>query len=262
MPVSCAAVREQLAEYAVGVLSERERTAVDRHLQWCAACRKEAEELTGAAASLALALRPAPVPESLLGRIVAAIARAARTPAFRRRTRAAASIAVAAMVAISALGWGAVMAGRAEKFEDRAKREAQGRMEELQRFRKSIRNFAPLGTGLRSDQTYLAQLAPVSGGQLGGGAALELVSPSLMDFVIVHVGGLAPGPRSMPYQIWLQDGNGNALRAGLLTELDADGGGESFHEFPEADLAGFTTVVIRDAQGDVVLRGVAEPAGS
>ncbi|MGZ4151314.1 MAG: zf-HC2 domain-containing protein, partial [Actinomycetota bacterium] len=36
MPVSCSAVRDQLAEYAVGVLPPRERRAVERHLEWCA----------------------------------------------------------------------------------------------------------------------------------------------------------------------------------------------------------------------------------
>src|SRR5919206_3169097 len=100
MPAACAAVRDQLAEHAVGVLLPRERRAVERHLEWCAACRKEATELETAAATLAFALPPADVPPSLFERIRSAIARVAHPSPLRRGTRSAAAIAIAAMVAI------------------------------------------------------------------------------------------------------------------------------------------------------------------
>ncbi len=262
MPAACAAIREQLGEYAVGVLHERERDGVERHLRWCAGCRKEAQELSGAAASLAFALPPEPVPDGLLERILAAIGRLARTPAFRRRTRAAASVAIAAMVALSALGWGAVMAGRADRFADRARAEAQRRANALQQFQKLFGEFqGRLNTGLRSDRTFFAQLAPTGLG-VGGGAAVEFVSDqTTTDFIMVHVSGLPRDDASLPYRIWVVDGAGNALRAGRLTQLDTNGAGESFFEFPETDLTGYTRVVVRNARGEVVLRGVAEQLG-
>lgn len=255
MPAECAAVRDQLAEYAVGVVPERERAEIERHLERCAACRKEAGELASAASTLAFALPPAELPEGLLERVLGQIARTVRTPAFRRRTRAAASVAIAAMVALSALGWGAVMAGRAERFEVLARAEADRQTAALQEFQKVVGDLrGRLPTGLPTGEARLASLAP-SGGGAGGGAALELVSTHLMDFVMVHVSGLRePG---LPYRVWLVADDGRTLSAGRLTNLDASGGGEVFHEF-DADLAPYTTVLLRDAHGGVALRGVVE----
>ncbi|MGZ4113630.1 MAG: zf-HC2 domain-containing protein [Actinomycetota bacterium] len=257
MPVSCSVVRDQLAEYAVGVLPPRERRAVERHLEWCAACRKEAEELTGAAATLAFALDPAPVPEPLLDRVRGAISRVVRPSSLRRGTRSAAMIAIAALVAISALGWGAVMAGRAQRFEDRARVEAASRTSELRRFRMLFRDLqSEIGTELQTDDARLAQLAPIGSG-LGGGAAMELLSQHYLDFVMVHVSGLSRQASSAPYTVWLLDGTGNAVRAGRLTALDQDGGGDVFHQF-NFDLTPYTTVLLRDANGQVALRGVVD----
>jgi hypothetical protein len=257
MPAECATVREHLAEFAVGVLSGRDRRTVERHLEWCAGCRKEAEELSGAAAGLAYALEPAPLPAGLLTRVLAGIRRLVRGPALGRRTRTAASLAIAAAVAISALGWGAVMAGRAERYQVLARQEVDRQTRALQQLQKVFQALqARLGTELRADETRLARLAPALGG-LGGGAALQLVSPSIRDFVMVHVSGLPRDGSELPYRVWLVDGAGNAVRAGRLTTLDASGGGEVFHEF-DTDLTPYTTVELRTATGALALRGSVE----
>ncbi len=121
--MNCTAVRDRLPERALGAVSANDGQVLDRHLAWCAACRKEAGELERAAATFAFALAPVEPEPELEDRVVDVVRSAAskRQPLVARRGRLAVALAVAGMVAVSGLGWGAVMAGRAARFEDLAK---------------------------------------------------------------------------------------------------------------------------------------------
>jgi hypothetical protein len=249
--VNCLEVRELLPELALGVLAPEDRERVERHLQWCAGCRKEATDLGSGAATFAFALEPARVPQGLGDRVVARVRRAAGAPRTPRRARMAAAAVVAAMVAVASLGWGAVMAGRADRFAERAERAERQQAEALERFQRILAGVIP-GQELPDDQTYLGRLAPPAGGG-GGGAVLQLVSPTILDFVMVIVSGLEPADASMPYRVQLVNAGGEVLRAGLIEELDADGGAEMFHQFKTADLTGYTAVNVVDATGELVL---------
>jgi hypothetical protein len=253
--VNCVAVRDQLPELAVGVLSERERVALERHLQWCAGCRKEAAELGEAAATFALALAPAPLPDGLEDRVVAGVGRAAARPKSRRRTRTAIAAIIAAAIAVASLGWGAVMAGKAQRFAERAAQAEQARSQALAQFQ-HVLDTLPFQA--RADETHLGQLAPTPAIQQGGGAVLQLVSPTRLDFVIVIVNGLPRDPKLAPYRVTLRDAGGRVLQGGTIAELDADGGGQAFRQFRNTDLTGFTTVLVRDASGRVVLKGTVD----
>lgn len=255
--MTCLEVRELLPELAVDVLSADQRAGVERHLQWCAGCRKEAADLGQAAATFGFALAPAPVPQGLGERVVARVRRAAGAPGTARRARTAAASIIAAMVAVSSLGWGAVMAGRADRFAERAALAEREQSAALERFQKTIANIIP-GREILEDQMISGQLAPAGGG-VGGGFALQLVSPTILDFSMVIVNGLdAVATELLPYRVRLVDADGDELRAGRIEELDADGGAEVFHQFKRADLTGFTNVVVVDATGDVVLSGTVD----
>jgi predicted anti-sigma-YlaC factor YlaD len=250
--VTCLEVRELLPEHAMGVLGEADRERVQRHLQWCAGCRKEAGDLGQAASTLAFALAPAPLPEGLGERVIARVRRATGAPGTRRRARTTAASLVAATVAFASLGWGAVMAGRADRFAGRAERAERVQEAAIERFQTVLAQVIPSDTVSSSD-THLGQLAPVASGT-GGGFALQLVSPEILDFVMVIVNGL-DDPDGLPLRVWLVNERGRELRAGRIGELDADGGAEVYREFETQGLGGFTTVNVVDSTGEVVLTG-------
>lgn len=255
--MSCLEVREHLPELALGVLPEDDRVPVERHLRWCAGCRKEAADLETATATLGFALEAAPAPEGLGDRIVARVPRASGAPVAPRRTRMAAGAVAAALVAVASLGWGAVMAGRAERFADRAERAEREQLAALERFQRAVSQVFP-GQDVHDSDMHLGQLAPVAA-RPGGGAALQLVSPTILDFSMVIVSGLDPADAgALPYRVRLENARGEVLRAGRIDELDADGSAEVFHQFKTQDLTGFTTVSVVDASGQVVLTGTVD----
>jgi hypothetical protein len=253
--VTCLEVRELLPERSIGVLPEPERERLGRHLQWCAGCRKEAGDLDQAAATLAFVLPPAAPPADLEERVVARLRRAAGAPVTRRRARTVAAAIVAAAIAFASLGWGAVMAGRADRFAIRAEQAEREQAAAIEKFRKVYANFIP-GRDLPDNDTHIGPLAPVAAGT-GGGFVLQLVSPTVLDFVMVIVNGLDDADR-LPLRVQLLNGDGTVLRAGRITQLNAEGGADVYHQFPTQDLAGFTKVRVVDDQGQVVLVGIVD----
>ena len=253
--MTCLEVRELLPEHAIGVLGELEHQRVQRHLKTCAGCRKEAGDLGQAASTLAFALAPAPLPEGLDDRVVARVRRAAGAPGTRRRARTATVALVAAALVFASLGWGAVMAGRAERFADRAAQAQREQAVAIEHFQQVLGNVIP-GGSLSDDETHIGQLAPVAAGT-GGGFALQLVSPRILDFVMVIVNGL-DDPSVLPLRVQLVNGRGRALRAGRIDTLDANGGAEVYHQFRTKGLGGFTTVNVVDPAGRLVLTGTVD----
>jgi hypothetical protein len=252
----CTAVRDLLPEFVLGVLPPGQRAEVEGHVAWCAGCRKEAAELGHGAATLAFALPPASPPSYVEHAVVDSIRSAATAPTARRRTRTAAAATVAAMVAISALGWGAVMAGRAERFEARAAEELRARQQAIQQFERFAAGRTGLFELLPPNETHLGQLTPVGEGTSGGGFVLQLASPDWIDFTFTHVSGLPTDPARAPYRVYLRNADGDEIAAGRIASVDrVDGTGEVFREFVTSDLEGFTTVVVRDSDGATVMRG-------
>jgi hypothetical protein len=245
--VNCLAVRDRLTEHALGVLALRDAAVVDRHLAWCAACRKESGDLHRAAVTLAFAVAPADPSPELEDHVLASVKGAVGVhPTRGSRGRVAVAAVVAAMVAVAGLGWGAVMAGRAARFEDRVK---------IVRVRDDtgIENFLNALGGIRTADAK-ARLADLQtrDASPAGGAALTLLSPSSPDVVVIMVSGL--GERPAPYVVELRARGGRRLRVGTMRRVDADGAARLTRNF-EVDLSPYDRVVVLDASGATVLSG-------
>lgn len=256
--MTCLEVRDRLVERSLGALPLEDVREVDRHVAWCAGCRKEAAELDRAAATFAFTLAPEEPPAELEERVVTAVLAAADAPGAQRpsrRGRSATASVIAAAIAVSALGWGTAMAGRAERFRERAVQAQVDQFDAISSF-KDVIDAAAVDP---ANRVFLGTLAPPAG-RSGGGSALTLVSPSITDFVMVTVAGLPPAHAdATPYEVWIvSDVTGQRLRVGdPIRRLNADGGAMRVQN--ARDLSAFRSVVVTDARGAVVLRGEVGP---
>jgi len=246
--VTCLAVRDRFPEYALGTLIREERAEVERHLAFCAACRKETSELQGAASVLAFALRPAEPEGQLEPRVVEAVASVAARPP--RRTRSAVAAVLAAALAVAGLGWGAIMAGRAERSDAEARTAERLMQDAFRRFEAVLvgRDYAP---GTLADARR-GTLVP-TGDREGAGVAMVLVSRQFDDVAFAFVTGL---PRKgAPYRVALVAGDGERLAVGTIRErgLDQAGSAEIARDFSDEELGRFSRVVVSNSSGRVVL---------
>lgn len=249
--VSCSVVRELLTEHTLGVAGAREALIVERHLAWCAACRKEAQDLARAAATFAYATPPANLPSGLEDRVVDAVQRVAGRPVSgRRRTaRRAGTLVLAAAIALSGLGAGAVIARRSapeEQTEVVADRASQA-LTEFSRLIDDSRFMDP------EAGVFLGVLGPESAGRARG-TAMTIVVPRLKDRVVVMVTGLPEGGARLPYRVAIADGMGTIIDVGTFSTLDPGGEATAIASVSR-DLTPFVNVFVTDARDRVVLRG-------
>jgi len=252
--VNCPAVRDRLPEHALGVADHHDVHAIERHLAWCAACRKEARDLERAAATLAFAPAPAAPPRELEERIVAAVRRDRPSPPITkpglRRGRRFGIVLVAAALMIAGLGTGAVLGRRDVPPADKPSTLAQQQDAAFERFQRIIQSAGP-------DTKAAVGLLTPSGKVPWRGAALVIVSPSGDDQVVVTVDGL---PRARgPYRIAITDRHGHTVPVAVIRHLDKEGGAMKGRVMAR-DLTDYVRVVVTDARGRTVLTGVLDPA--
>jgi hypothetical protein len=258
--MDCLPVRERLTEYALSTLDRDERAFVERHLEWCAGCRKEAAELTSAAALAGEAVPQAEPPAELEDRIVRAVRAAAGTRPRRRRVRGVAVLAAATLVLLAlGVGWGASVVQSARHKEQAAVSRADAIAERLDRL---FRTLVPHHQGGHPtvgprDQLRKAQLAPPSLGMHGGGSAALFISHVQDDWALVVVGGLSE--KAAPYRVSLRNQYGQFAYVGAISKLDAGGGAAIWHEYQQ-HLNAYTDVIVKDRGGRIVLSGSVSPA--
>lgn len=256
--MTCVEVRDRLPEHAVGVLDDAVGRQVERHLEWCAGCRKESAELAEGVETLGRSLAPASPPAALEERVVNRVLMAAGRrpqPSRRRTVRVLVSATLAAaMVALGAVGWG--IAERRQAIDAR---------EELARIQGVQDRLAALVDRLQqqlriSGKIFQAELYPGTRDQAAG-AAMVLSPRDGSGFVVVHV--VRPlDPSLGPFVAEVRDVEGHTLRVGQLTPHRAGGfvlqnlNLESNTSRPGAvDLERLTSISILDGSGVPVLLG-------
>lgn len=257
--MTCAEVRDRLAEYALGVLAPGELRDVERHLEWCAGCRKESEELREGLVPVAMALPPAQPPTSLeqhvVDGIVAAAGTGGRGPVRRRwgiRALAAATMA-AALLALGAVGWGLAERNHARDVD-----------QELALARQRLRDVAELIGDLRTRfsgaGTILeGQLYPLRGSQ-SVGSGLVVTTPSAADFVFADV--IPPVAQARePSRVRILDSAGSVLFDGRLTKTP--NGDFRMGAYTGRELEDATSMVVLDPAGRKLMIASLKPkAGS
>jgi hypothetical protein len=227
--MECPAVRDVLAEFALGTLPPDRRAEVERHLAWCAGCRKEAGRLGEGAAAAAMALPDVDPPPNLEGRVVAAVSAGARRS--RRPRGAVVAATVAAVVAVGSMAWAASMVGRIDRLENEQAGLDVGRIEQV------VRELG--GRDVRS-----TDLVAVG----AGGEGRALVYDGSSDWVLVVASGLPEGR----YRAYLSMSGGRMD----IGRMWPQGAGELavVRIFP-ADISAFDGVLVATSDGEVVLRG-------
>ena len=252
--MNCLAVRELLPDHALAALAPRERPSVERHLEWCAACRKECSELEEAAALLAFTASPAEPSASLEDRIVARVRRRSRKgDGLHGRLRLAlGAVAIAAVVAASGLGWGAVQARRANDAEAQASIEQQERLKE-QAFQSLIDRGVPFTRP--GDRALFALLDSDSDSARGGhGWGFVMLSSQGKDVAGVRLVGLDSSTDALPYRVWAVFAQGRRLLVGKITSLDQAGAAQVVKRVGR-DLGQATEFEVQDVGGSAVLSG-------
>ncbi|HZT66480.1 MAG TPA: hypothetical protein VFA11_11880 [Acidimicrobiales bacterium] len=101
--MTCEQLDEVSAELALGVLSGSERALALEHLQGCASCRAEVEQLASIGDALLELVPPAEPPLGFENRVAALLHERAETPVPRRWARGMVAVVAAACLAVG--GW-------------------------------------------------------------------------------------------------------------------------------------------------------------
>ena len=248
--MNCLSVRERLAEYALDTLELPLASDVERHLEGCAGCRKESEELRDGAAVLAFDLPTVAPPTALGARVIGRVVRARGIRPHRRSRRA---WRVAGAAGLAAAIFAAAALASAVHTRDMQLQELKAN---AARKNKQIDALTGLIDHLRREQAlngtvYGAEFVPVAHGS-GSGAAVVVVRRNAGDWLFLQA-NIASSQG--PFRALLVEG-GKTYAAGALSKT-ADGGYAFTHgiRYLDADLSAASAIVIVDAAGRTILVG-------
>jgi putative zinc finger protein len=243
--MSCLEIRERLTEHALGLLPAAEAEEVDRHLQWCHGCRKEAAELAEGAGAFGLALPPVEPPPALESKIVNRLRTATgrTTQGGLRRVRGlVAATLVAALIALGATGWALAERSHALTLEQR-----------LTAMRGRVQNFAELLKSSGGGKTFQADLLSPEGSP-GSGFAAMFSAPRVDSLLFVDV--VLPDDLKGPFAVQVVDTR-RTWEAGTVKKTAS--GEWILAQRTGVDFEHALAVTVVDKQRRIVLMGPVHP---
>ncbi len=216
---------DDLALYALGSLSAEERAALQKHLEGCASCRRELEQLRGDMALMAISTGGPMPPQRARQRLLTAVAREPRAGAVPAITSGRARRGWWAMVPWFAAAALAVVAFWFWRQSDRLSL----RVAELQR--RSVEQQAQLqqakevvATLTATDAMIVPVAAPNTPPQPQG-KAIYVRDKSRLIFMASN---MPPLPPQKTYELWLIPMQGAPIPAGMF-KPDARGNAMVIH---------------------------------
>jgi hypothetical protein len=248
--MTCLEVREQMAEYTLGLLQKPAAHEIERHLAWCPGCRKESGELLEGAASLGFSLPQVEPHPSLEWRIVGRLTgtQNSRKPS-RRGFRVLVAATLAAMLgAVGAMSWAIAERNRVESIKATIVRQVDN-IAKLQELLKSFEN----GEAKARHATLVARPG------FRGASGLALIYPTA-NFPDLYLVSMKPPDDSglAPYKVGLLDTGGDLVAGGEFVQTT---GGLLSYEVSGADLSKVTSIVVADILGRTVLEGKVSTTG-
>ena len=199
---------DDLSLYALGALEGEERAALEKHLEGCASCRRELEQLRGDMALMALsAAGPAP-PMRARTRLMTAVSLDTRAKPIVVKKRswwgAFGWVAATAMAAIAVFFWhqSDQMAQRMASLDN----EISAQQAELERVRSVVAT-------LTSPDAQVVTVAAPNAPPQPQGKAIYVRDRSSLVFIASN---LPAPPASKAYELWLIPKEGAPIPAGVF----------------------------------------------
>ena len=197
---------ENLALYSLGVLQGEERSALDKHLESCADCRRELEHLRGDTALLGLAAGGPKPPERSRGRLMKAVAREPKfTPVPQRSWWGIAGWAAAVAMALVAFAFW----GQYENSKRQIAIMSQAAIEQQEALEKAREVVETLTATDAMSVTLVAAKTPPQ----PQGKAIYLRDRSSLIFMASNMPKLPP---QKAYELWLIPKQGAPIPAGMF----------------------------------------------